>query len=81
MIRQLTSESLAVIRNINYRRNINTLEKEESVSELKMNDIAEVTVHTAYPLVFDKYAENKVTGSLIFIDPDTNETVGAGMIK
>ncbi len=81
MIRQLTSESLSVIRNINYRRNINTLEKEESVSELKMNDIAEITVHTANPLVFDKYAENKVTGSLIFIDPDTNETVGAGMIK
>lgn len=81
MIRQLTSESLSVIRNINYRRNINTLEKEESVSELKMNDIAEITIHTANPLVFDKYTENKVTGSLIFIDPDTNVTVGAGMIK
>lgn len=81
IIRQLTSESLSIIRNINYRRNINTLEKEESVSELKMNDIAEINVHTANQLVFDRYAENKVTGSLIFIDPDTNETVGAGMIK
>jgi sulfate adenylyltransferase subunit 1 len=46
-----------------------------------MNDIAEITIHTAQPLVFDAYAENKVTGSLIIIDPDTNETVGAGMIK
>lgn len=81
IVRQATSESLAIIRSINYRRNINTLEKEEGVSKLKMNDIAEITIHTANPLVFDKYTENKVTGSLIFIDPDTNVTVGAGMIK
>ena len=45
-----------------------------------MNDIAEIAVHTASPLVFDSYRHNRVTGSLIFIDPDTNETVGAGMI-
>lgn len=81
VIRQATFETLGLIRSINYRRNINTLEKEEGVSELKMNDIAEITIHTANPLVFDKYTENKVTGSLIFIDPDTNETVGAGLIK
>lgn len=81
IIRQTTSESLGIIRGINYRRNINTLEKENGINQLDMNDIAEITVHTANPLVFDKYAENKVTGSLIFIDPDTNETVGAGMIK
>lgn len=70
MIRQATFETQGLIRSINYRRNINTLEKEEGVSELKMNDIAEITIHTANPLVFDKYTENKVTGSLIFIDPD-----------
>ena len=81
IIRQTTAESLGIIRSINYRRNINTLEKENGIDHLDMNDIAEITVHTANPLVFDKYAENKVTGSLIFIDPDTNETVGAGMIK
>lgn len=81
VIRQATFETQGLIRSINYRRNINTLEKEEGVSELKMNDIAEITIHTANPLVFDKYTENKVTGSLIFIDPDTNETVGAGLIK
>lgn len=81
VIRQATFETQGLIRSINYRRNINTLEKEEGVSELKMNDIAEITIHTANPLVFDKYTENKVTVSLIFIDPDTNETVGAGLIK
>ena len=81
IIRQTTFETQGMIRSINFRRNINTLEKEQNVSELAMNDIAEITIHTAQPLVFDAYDENKVTGSLIIIDPDTNETVGAGMIK
>ena len=81
IVRQTTSETLAIVRSINFRRNINTLEKEQGVSELKMNDIAEITIHTANPLVFDRYQDNRITGSVIFIDPDTNETVGAGMIK
>lgn len=81
IIRQATFETQGMIRSINFRRNINTLEKEQIVSELAMNDIAEISIHTAQSLVFDAYAENKVTGSLIIIDPDTNETVGAGMIK
>ena len=81
IVRQTTSETLAVVRTINYRRNINTLEKEPGVSQIKMNDIAEITIHTAQPLVFDDYRLNHITGSVIFIDPDTNETVGAGMIK
>ena len=78
IVRQTTSETLAVVRTINYRRNINTLEKEPGVSQIKMNDIAEITIHTAQPLVFDDYRLNHITGSVIFIDPDTNETVGAG---
>lgn len=81
IIRQATFETQGIIRSINFRRNINTLEKEQNASELAMNDIAEIAIHTAQPLVFDAYTENKVTGSLIIIDPDTNETVGAGMIK
>ena len=81
ILRQTTSETLAVVRTINYRRNINTLEKEPGVAQIKMNDIAEISIHTAQPLVFDDYRLNRITGSVIFIDPDTNETVGAGMIK
>ena len=81
ILRQTTSETLAVVRTINYRRNINTLDKEPGVAQLKMNDIAEISIHTAQPLVFDDYRLNRITGSVIFIDPDTNETVGAGMIK
>ena len=81
VIRQTTFETVGMVRVINFRRNINTLEKETGVSELNMNGIAEITLHTASPMVFDKYKHNRTTGSLIFIDPDTNETVGAGMIK
>ena len=81
IVRQTTFETLGIVRTINYRRNINTLEKEPGVAQVKMNDIAEITIHTAQPLVFDDYRLNRITGSVIFIDPDTNETVGAGMIK
>ena len=81
IVQQTTRDTLAVVRTINYRRNINTLEKEPGVAQVKMNDIAEVTIHTAHTLVFDDYRLNRITGSVIFIDPDTNETVGAGMIK
>nr|MBP7768149.1 sulfate adenylyltransferase [Prevotella sp.] len=80
VLRQTTFETPVVIRGINFRYNINTLEQEHDVTELKMNDIAEVSIHTANPIVFDAYADNHVTGSVVFIDADTNETVGAGMI-
>lgn len=81
IVRQTTSETIAIVRTINYRRNINTLEKEPGVAQLRMNDIAEISIHTAQYLTFDDYRQNRITGSVIFIDPDTNETVGAGMIK
>jgi len=81
IIRQTTSETLGIVRSINFKRNINTLEKETDVSQINMNDIAEISIHTSSPMVYDKYQKNRITGSLVFIDIDTNETVGAGMIK
>ena len=80
IIRQATNETLGIVRDIHFRRNINTLDKEK-VTDIKMNDIAEIEIHTATALTFDTYSNNRTTGSVIFIDPDTNETVGAGMIK
>jgi sulfate adenylyltransferase subunit 1 len=79
-VRQTTRDTLAVVRTINYRRNINTLEKEPGVAQVKMNDIAKIKLKLSKPLAFDLYAENRTTGSLVFIDEGTNETVGAGMI-
>jgi sulfate adenylyltransferase subunit 1 (EFTu-like GTPase family) len=47
---------------------------------LMLNQIASVTVSTARPIIFDRYAENRGTGSFVLIDPNTNFTAGAGMI-
>jgi sulfate adenylyltransferase subunit 1 len=63
-----------------YRVNVNTL-AQEPVSSLHMNDIAYVEFETVSPLFFDPYTENRITGSFILIDPITNATLGAGMIR
>jgi sulfate adenylyltransferase subunit 1 len=60
--------------------NINTIEKEAGNADIRMNDIANITIRTAKPLYFDSYKKNNITGSLIIIDEGTNETVAAGMI-
>lgn len=80
IVRQATFETQGMVKQINYRININTLEHEQNINQLNANDIAEITIKTSNPLVYDAYKHNRSTGSIIFIDPDTNETVGAGMI-
>ncbi len=49
--------------------------------QLTLNQIEHVTVTTSSPLVFDPYPQNRTTGSFILIDPATNFTAGAGMIR
>jgi sulfate adenylyltransferase subunit 1 len=80
LARNYSNEIACQISDVNYRMNINTLEKETSNPEVKMNDIAHITIKSARPLYYDSYRKNNITGSLIFIDEGTNETVGAGMI-
>jgi hypothetical protein len=65
---------------IHYRVNVNTL-VQESASSLQMNDIAYVEFETVSPLFFDPYTQNRITGSFILIDPISNATLGAGMIR
>jgi sulfate adenylyltransferase subunit 1 len=81
IIMHTTRETVGIVKSINTLVNINTLEAETGGDSLKMNDIASITIKTAQPLVFDSYKQNRTTGSLIFVDPDTFETVGAGMIS
>jgi hypothetical protein len=66
--------------NIRYRVNVNTL-AQEPVNSLQMNDIAYVEFETVSPLFFDPYTQNRITGSFILIDPISNATLGAGMIR
>jgi sulfate adenylyltransferase subunit 1 len=79
-VRHTTHETKAVLKEILYKLDINSLQKVEGAEQLVMNDIARVKLRTAQPLVFDSYRKNRITGSLILVDEGTNETMGAGMI-
>ena len=80
IVRHATQEVVGMFKAIDYKIDINSQEKIADVSQLIMNDIAHVQLKTASPLVFEPYHTNKVMGSLIIVDPDTNDTLGAGMI-
>ncbi len=80
IIRHATQQTLGIVREIEYKIDINTREKIYDVEKLVMNDIARVRIKTADPLVYDYYKDNRTMGSLIFIEEGTNDTVGAGMI-
>ncbi len=64
---------------VKHRVNIQTLEHEPA-DTLEMNGIGVLRIETSRPIYFDAYAQNRATGSVILIDPETNATVGAGMI-
>lgn len=80
VIRHATQKTPGIIKEIEYKIDINTREKEYGVDKLIMNDIARVRIKTADPLIFDYYKDNRTMGSIIFIEEGTNDTVGAGMI-
>lgn len=80
-VRHTTREARCIIKEVNYKVDINTLEKNYDDKEIGLNEIAEVTLRTTQPLFYDSYRRNRVTGSLILIDEGTNETVCAGMIN
>ena len=79
-IRHTTKEVRGVLKEIQYKLDINSLQRIENADQLVMNDIARVKIRTAQPLAFDSYRKNRITGSLIMIDEGTFETVAAGMI-
>jgi bifunctional enzyme CysN/CysC len=64
---------------LRYRLDPNELHRQEA-SELGLNEIGRVELETHQPLMYDEYARNRRTGGFILIDPQTNGTVGAGMI-
>jgi len=80
LVRLNTNEVECIIRTISYRMNIDSLERDYENITIKMNDIANINIRTSKPVFFDAYKKNNITGSLIFIDPGTKETVAAGMI-
>ena len=80
LLKHTTQTVRATVNRLKYRVNIGTLEHEQAGS-LELNEIGAVGLETHRPLFFDAYSENRTTGSFILIDPVTNETIAAGMIK
>jgi len=80
VLRHTTKEVKAIVRELNYKININTLHKIEDDQEFGLNEIGCVQVRTSAPLYYDSYKDNRITGSFVLIDEQTNETVAAGMI-
>ncbi|MBC42552.1 MAG: sulfate adenylyltransferase, partial [Pusillimonas sp.] len=75
-----SNEQKAMIKEVVYKIDINTYAREEEDKELKMNDIARISIRTTRPLMVDEYRDNRLTGSFVLIDDATHETVAAGMI-
>ena len=80
LIRLNSNEAGCIIKSVSYRMNIETLEHDFENKAVNMNDIAHISIKTSKPVFFDSYKKNNITGSMIFIDEGTNETVAAGMI-
>ncbi len=79
-IKHTTRWARALVQEVNFRRDVNTLDHDEAASELELNDIGGITIKTTEPLFVDTYARNRSTGSFILVDEVTNVTVAAGML-
>jgi bifunctional enzyme CysN/CysC len=79
-IKHTTRWGRTVVKDLQYRLDVNTLHRDEAATALGLNEIGRVSLRTTVPLFFDEYRRNRSTGSFILVDEVTNNTVGAGMI-
>jgi bifunctional enzyme CysN/CysC len=79
-VKHTTRNARAVVRELQYRLDVNTLHRDESADGLGLNEIGRVRLRTTVPLLADEYRRNRTTGGFVIIDEATNRTVGAGMI-
>ena len=70
----------ALVSDIRYRLDVNTLSRDENSESLSLNEIGRVKLRTTAPLFFDSYQRNRATGSFVLVDEATNATVAGGMI-
>jgi sulfate adenylyltransferase subunit 1 len=80
ILRHTTKSCLSVVKDIQYKVDINTLHRIEGVDSVGLNDIARIKLRASQPILFDSYRRNRQTGCIILVDEGTNETVAAGMI-
>ena len=80
-IKHTTRAGRALVKDVQYRLDVNTLHRDQETKELGLNEIGRVQLRTTVPLLCDPYSKNRTTGSFILIDEATGVTVGAGMIN
>ena len=80
-IKHTTRRARALVKDVQYRLDVNTLHRDLDSNELALNEIGRVHLRTTLPLLCDPYEKNRTTGSFILIDEATGATVGAGMIN
>lgn len=81
IIKHTTRTTRVRVDALDYRLDVNTLRRDKSATALKLNELGRLTLRAQVPLLLDEYSRNAVTGSFILIDPDTNVTVAAGMVR
>jgi bifunctional enzyme CysN/CysC len=79
-VKHTTRWARALVKELQYRLDVNTLHRDDEATSLSLNEIGRVTLRTTQPLFFDEYRRNRATGSFILVDETTNVTVAAGMI-
>ncbi|MGM0443249.1 MAG: sulfate adenylyltransferase subunit CysN [Fibrobacterota bacterium] len=80
LIQHTTRRVRGFVEEIDHRIDMNTLHREKT-DRAQLNEIVRISIKTAAPLFIDPYRENRSTGNFILIDPATNLTVAAGMIR
>ena len=80
ILRHTTNEVKAMVREVSYKVDINTLHKIEDDLTMDLNSIGRITLRTSKPLFYDSYKINRNSGSFILVDEQSNQTVAAGMI-
>ncbi len=81
VLKHTTRTTRAMVVDLQYRLDINTLHRDEQADELTLNEIGRIRLRTQQPLFFDEYRRNRTTGSFILIDEVTSTTVAAGMLR
>jgi bifunctional enzyme CysN/CysC len=79
-IKHTTRWGRTMVKDLQYRLDVNTLHRDEGAEQLALNEIGRVRLRTTVPLFFDEYRRNRATGSVVLVDETTNNTVGAGII-
>ncbi|MGE4550669.1 MAG: sulfate adenylyltransferase, partial [Opitutales bacterium] len=81
LLRHTTKEAQAIVTDVRYKVDVNTLHRMENDSEFTMNDVGRVALRASKPIFHDTYRRNRNTGSFVLVDPFTNETLASGMLR